>query len=100
MKTEFTTLALQDLEELRVYFSERTEIGLQNILADIETSIKIIPDNLAIGRPTPRDDVREKITPKYGFLIPYYVRGETLYILRIYRGMRKPLDYDEILRLK
>ncbi len=100
MKIEFTTLALQDLEELRLYFSERTETGLANILSEIETTIKTIPENVAIGRKTPRDDVREKITKKYGFLIPYHIRGNTVYILRIYRGVRKPLDYENVLKLK
>ncbi len=100
MKIKFTTPALQDLEELRLYFSERTETGLENILSEIETAIKIIPENVASGRTTPRDDVREKITKKYGFLIPYHIRGDTVFILRIYRGMRKPLDYDNVLKLK
>ncbi len=97
MKIEFTTPALNDLEELRLYFSERSEAGLKSIISEIEYAIKTIPENLLSGRPTPRDDVREIVTIKYGFLIPYHVRGDTLYILRIYRSMRKPLDYDKIL---
>jgi len=99
MKIEFTTPALNDLEDLRLYFSKRSESGLRNILLEIEDAIKTIPDNISSGRPTPRDDVREKITTKYGFLVPYHVRGNILYILRIYRSMRKPLDYDKIIRL-
>ncbi len=100
MEIKFTTPALKDLEELRLYFIERSEASLRNILSEIEDAIKTIPVNLSSGRPTPRDDVREKITNKYGFLIPYHVRGNTLYILRVYRSMRKPLDYNEIIQLK
>lgn len=100
MKIKFTTLALHDLEELRLYFSQRTETGLINIISEIETTIKAIPENVASGRKTPRDDVREKITLKYGFIIPYHVRGNIVFILRIYRGMRKPLEYENILQLK
>ena len=99
MEIKFTTPALNDLEELRLYFSERSGAGLRNILSEIEDTIKTIPENLSSGRPTPKDDVREKIPTKYGFLIPNHIRGSTLYILRIYRSMRKPLDYNKIIHL-
>ena len=36
------------------------------------------------------------IEPRYGFLIPYVVRGEYLIVLRIYRSARKPLDYEAL----
>jgi toxin ParE1/3/4 len=41
-------------------------------------------------------DVREAVEPRYGFIIPYCVRGDALYVLRVYRARRQPLDYDEL----
>jgi hypothetical protein len=100
MEIKFTPPDLNDLEELRLYFSERSGAGLRIVLSEIEGTIKTTPEFFSSGRPTPKDDVREKITTKYGFLIPNHIRGSTLYILRIYRSMRKPLDYDRIIHLK
>ncbi len=96
MKIELSDLALQDLEEVRLFLSNRSYDGLKNVLADIETTILSIPENLLAGRITPRDDVRERITPKYGYKIPYLVRGDILYILRVYHPKRKPIDYKNV----
>jgi len=96
MKIQLTTLALQDLEEIRLFLAERSYVGLKNVLEDIETTIVSIPDNLLMGRQTPRDDVRERISPKYRYKIPYYVRGDVLYVLRIYHPKRKLINYDTI----
>ncbi len=96
MKIQLTTLALQDLEEVRLYLADRSYDGLKNVLDDIEATIVSIPDNLLMGRQTPRDDVRERISPKYRYKIPYYVRGDVLYVLRVYHPKRRPIDYDTI----
>jgi len=96
MKIQLTTLALQDLEEIRLYLADRSYDGLKNVLEDIETTIVSIPDNLLMGRQTPRDDVRERISPKYRYKIPYYVRGDVLYVLRVYHSKRRPINYDTI----
>ena len=61
IKIQLTTLALQDLEQIRLHLAERSYDGLKNVLEVIETTIVSIPDNLLIGRQTPRDDVRERI---------------------------------------
>lgn len=96
MQIRFTTPALLDLDELRVYLSDRSPQGLDNVVADIENTVFGIPTSLSKGRATPRDDVFEKITPKYKYLIPYTVKDDTLYILRVYHSSRRPLDYGEI----
>lgn len=96
MKIQLTALALQDYEEIRLYLADRSYDGLKNVLDDIENTIVSIPDNLLMGRQTPRDDVRERITPKYRYKIPYYVKGDVLYVLRIYHAKRRPINYDTI----
>ena len=96
MQIKLTDLALRDFEEVRLYLSKRSYDGLKNVLEDIESTILSIPDNLLAGRLTPRDDVRERITPKYGYKIPYLVRGDILYVLRVYHPKRRPIDYENI----
>jgi len=66
------------------------------VVAALEARIRAVADSPGIGRPTPRDDVREAIEAKYGFLIPYYVRGPKLFVLRVYRSARKPLEYESL----
>ena len=97
MKIEFTSPALQDLEELREYLADRSPSGLVNMIADIEGTVRSIRGSIAKGRKTPHDEVWEKITPKYKFLIPYYIRRDTLYILRVYRSNRDNLDYGALI---
>jgi toxin ParE1/3/4 len=53
----------------------------------------LVMDNPRIGRPTPRENIREVIETRYGFLIPYTVKADVLFVLRVYRSTRKPLDY-------
>lgn len=90
----FTKEAKADLDELRQWLLPLSPAGLANVTAVLESKIRLIAENPNIGRPTPRGDVREAIETKYGFLIPYLVKDNRLYVLRIYRSKRKPLDYD------
>lgn len=99
MDIKITAPALLDLEELRLFLGERSHSGLQNVLTDIETTIVGIPASISRGHKTPHDDVWEKITPIYKYKIPYYSRGDTLYILRVYHSSRKGLDYKAIVNL-
>jgi toxin ParE1/3/4 len=92
----FTKEAKTDLDELRDWLRPLSPRGLANVTAALEAKIRLLSENPTIGRPTPREGVRETIETKYGFLIPYWIKGEQLYILRIYRSNRKPLDYDNL----
>ena len=99
MKIKITTPALRDMEELRLFLEKRSHSGLQNVLTDIETTIVKLSTSISRGRKTPRDDIWEKITPTYKYKIPYYLRGDTLYILRVYHSSREELDYQAIINL-
>lgn len=86
--------AKADLDDLRDYLMPLSPRGLSKVTAAIENRIRLVAEYPASGRPSPRDNVREAVEPQYGFLIPYYVRLDTLIVLRIYRGNRRPLDYE------
>ena len=96
MKIEFAPDALRDLDDLQEYLEVRSPHGLVNVIADIERTIASIPSGVSKGRKTSRDNIWEKLSPRYKFLIPYYVRENTLYILRVYRANRDSLDYESL----
>jgi toxin ParE1/3/4 len=94
LRIQLTVEAKADLDELRAYLAPLNPNALMRVVDAIERRIQLTLEYPASGRLSPRDDVREAIEPRYGFLIPYMVKGDTLHILRIYRGMRQPLDYQ------
>ncbi len=96
MQIIFTIEAKQYLEDLRAFLRPLSPSGLANVTRRLEECILPVPDFPKIGRPTPRAEVREVIETRYGFVIPYYFKGGNLYILRVYRTARKPLDYAAI----
>jgi len=96
MHIVYTIKAERDLQDIRNYYGSRTPSGLKNIVTDIINVIKNIPNSISKGRKTPHPDVWEKITPKYQYIIPYYIFQGNLYILRIYAPRRGTLDYTTI----
>ena len=94
MNIVFTKEAKADLDELRDWLLPLSPVGLVKVTTALESKIRLAAENPNIGRPTPKSDVHEAIETKYGFLIPYWVKDDRLYVLRIYRSKRKPLDYE------
>jgi toxin ParE1/3/4 len=96
MKIIFTAEAKSDLNDLRSYLQPLSPSGITSVTTALEGCIRALSDNPRLGRATPHEEVREIIEPKYGFIIPYITRAENLFILRIYRTKRKPLDYGKL----
>ena len=96
MEIIYTRKAKQDLADLRDYYSERSHLALQNIVEDIVSTVEDIPRSLAKGRQTPHPEVWEKISPRYSYLLPYFVWQDRLYILRVYHPKRQSLNYLSI----
>lgn len=94
MKIIFTEAAARDLVELRAYLEPLSPAGLRKVMQRLEKIIGTIPANPRIGRTTSRPGVRELIEPRYGFLVPYAVIDRTVFVLRLYRSKREPLDYE------
>jgi len=99
MRIIYTREAKQDLAALREYYEPRSSISMQHIVGDIISVVDDLPMSLSKGRRTPHPDVWEKVTPKYKYLIPYFVHDGSLFILRVYAPGRKPLKYHSILKL-
>lgn len=96
MQIVFTLEAKGDLDDLRSWLQPLSPSSLMRVTARLEQCVRTIEANPLIGKPTSRENVRVFIEPRYGFDIPYMMRDETLYILRVYRTLRRPLDYMKL----
>jgi toxin ParE1/3/4 len=96
MRLVLTVAATNDLRELREYLAAVSPQGLRSVASAIERRIQAALRFPESGRHVSHDDIREAVEPRYGFLIPYVVRGDMLVVLRIYRSARMPLDYENI----
>lgn len=95
MRLRFTRDAVRDLEDLRDWLVPRSPTGHKRVVAAIQAALKRIREQPQSGRRTEHPDIREAIEPRYGFIIPYTIRGDVLWVLRVYNGRRHPMIWTE-----
>lgn len=94
MRIRFTSHALQDLDDLKEWLRVKNPRGYNSVATQISKTIRPVAEHPHIGRKTLRDDIRELVEPRYGFIIPYTLHEGTIFILRIYSAKRYPLDFS------
>ena len=82
---------MQDLDDLKEWLRRKNPAGFRSVASQISKTIQPLSAHPAIGRKTLREDIRELVEPRYGFVIPYTVIEDTIFILRIYSAKRYPL---------
>lgn len=87
-----TQKALDDLEYIRGHLQERSPQGRRSVMSDIDAVFELLESGLIRGRNTPRDDVFEMVSVKYGYVIPYTVRGQDVFVLRVYDSRQRGID--------
>jgi toxin ParE1/3/4 len=92
----FTPEALQGLEDIDAWLSDRSPQGLRNVLDALKQTFLLIERNPGVGKPARRERVRTFVEPRYRYLVPYYLKGEDVWILRVYHSRRSPLQLDEM----
>jgi plasmid stabilization system protein ParE len=100
MRIIYTRKAKDDLDGIRAFYQPRSPSGLRNIVRDITGVVNDMPESVSKGRQTPHPDVWEKVSPKYGYVLPYHIHRGNLYVLRVYDNSRGELDYDGIIDLE
>ena len=92
-KIEFSKKAFEDLESIKKYIYENDELAAQKIVSYIVERIEtIIANNPGVGRAGRVLGTRELVLTKYPYIIPYFVKDDIVYIIRILHTSRKWLE--------
>ena len=90
MKIEFTTSAISDLEDIKIYYTEELvpQIG-EEIISKIISHVEMLSAHPEIGRIVPEFQVthiRELIHSP--FRVVYQINDSVIYIIKIWRSER------------
>ncbi len=96
MLLRLTPEALNDLSGLDAYLSDKSPQGLRNVIAAIKKNFELIELFPKSGKETDLKNVRVSIDARYGYIIPYYLKGDVIWILRVYHAKRSPIDYSNL----
>ncbi|MDD3437737.1 MAG: type II toxin-antitoxin system RelE/ParE family toxin [Candidatus Gastranaerophilales bacterium] len=90
MEIRFTELATEDLQSIKEYIFENNQKAAKTVIAHIIQQIEtLLPQNPSIGRAGRILRTRELVITKYPYIVPYQVRENVIYILRILHTSRK-----------
>lgn len=87
---KFTTLAAQDLQSIKKFIYEDNEIAAKKVVAHIINQIEtILPQMPSAGRAGRVLRTRELVISKYPYVVPYQVKGNDIFILRVLHTSKK-----------
>ena len=85
----FTVLAQNDLRAIKKYICCDNFSAAKEVVKHILGCIEKLKDNPSIGRAGRVLRTRELIISKYPYIVPYQVRDDNVYILRVLHASRK-----------
>ena len=89
-KVKFSQSALQDLQAIEEYICENNCVSARKIISHIIERVEtLLVRNPGIGRAGRVLRTREFVISKYPYVIPYQVREDVIYILRVLHTSRK-----------
>lgn len=91
-----TREAMRDLSEIDAFLADRSPPGLSRVIASIKSSLTAMETMPRIGRETAVSGVRVYVETRYGYIIPYLLKGDDVWVLRVYDSRRPPLDIDSL----
>ena len=90
MEVRFSESSLEDLRSIREYICANNEESAKKVVAHILEQVEtILAHNPAIGRAGRVLGTREFVIARYPYILPYLVREDTIYILRVLHTSRK-----------
>lgn len=91
MKIKWLTRALKNLNDEATYIEQDDPAAARLAVQHIHSSVNLLPDNPALGRPGRILGTRELIVPNTRYIIPYRVRPKLnrIEILRIFHASRR-----------
>lgn len=90
MIVRYTRSAVQDIETIAKYIRERCQTAALSVRDRIDGLIRGLAAFPLQGTPTDERDIRRLVATPYPYLIFYRVKGETVIILHIRHGRRRP----------
>ena len=93
-KVKFSASSLKDLKSIQEYICENNVEAAKEVVAHIIEKIEtVIVPNPGAGRAGRVLRTRELVISKYPYIVPYQVREDVIYILRVLHTSRK-WEYD------
>ena len=87
-KILFSKLAKEDLHSIKKYICNDNLEASKIVIKHIISSIDKLKENPAIGRAGRVLRTRELVITKYPYILPYQVRDNSIYILRVLHTSR------------
>lgn len=89
-KVKFSASSLKDLKSIQEYICENNREAAKEVVAYIIEKIEtVIVSNPGAGRAGRVLRTRELVISKYPYIVPYQVREDVIYILRVLHTSRK-----------
>lgn len=89
MRVRWLRRALRNLDEEAAYIAGDDPEAAARIVVRIASNVERLKNHPASGRPGRVPGTRELVVTGTPYIIPYWVRGETVEILRVFHGARK-----------
>lgn len=89
MNIVFTVSSQEDLRAIKKYICCDNFSAAQEVVKHILGCIENLKDNPSIGKAGRVLGTRELIISKYPYIVPYQVRDNNVYILRVLHTSRK-----------
>jgi toxin ParE1/3/4 len=81
--------ALASLDAVAAFIARNHPAAAARVVRAIATTVKLLAQHPALGRPGRVEGTRELVVPDIPYLVPYRVRGRAVEILRVFHGARK-----------
>lgn len=89
-KVKFSASSLKDLKSIQEYICENNREAAKEVIAHIIDKIEtVIVPNPSAGRAGRVLRTRELVISKYPYIVPYQVREDVIYILRVLHTSKK-----------
>lgn len=89
-KVKFSASSLKDLKSIQEYICENNVEAAKEVVAHIIDKIEtVIVPNPGAGRAGRVLRTRELVISKYPYIVPYQVREDVIYILRVLHTSKK-----------
>ena len=89
MTIVWSARAMRHLAQLRTFIARDRPAAAREIAVTILSSVDLLAEQPALGRPGRLPGTRELVAPGTPYLVPYRVRGNRLEVIAIFHGRQR-----------